>query len=324
MAYNTLFTWGPANVDALLATTMSVFQDKELNDNIFQAIPAWNYLNSKNRITKSGAASILVRLLYQKNSTAAFYAGYDILDTTPQEGLTVAQFKWGRIAASITISGQEQDQNSGEAQVADLLKDKVTQSMMSIADKLGSQLFAGSINTKAILNFPNFVDATSTIGDINSSTNSFWQATTKASGSFAAQGRSDWTNVYNTITIQGTRAAPPDFGVTTQSVYESYEATLAPAIRFAGSGEGSTGDLGFDMLKFKGMKLAFDPNVDSQSCYFLSSDAMKLVVHSSRNFARTPMVKPANQDALTGQIIWMGQMTTNNRRKLAKLTGMTA
>lgn len=323
MAYNTLFTWGPANVDSLLATTMSVFQDKELNDNVFQAIPTWNYLNTKNRTTKSGAASILVRILYQKNSTAQFYAGYDILDTTPQEGLTVAQFKWGRIAASITISGQEQDQNSGEAQVADLLKDKVTQAMMTIADKIGSSLYAGAINSKAVLNFPNFVDASSTIGDINSNTNSFWQATTKASGSFAAQGRSDWTNVYNTITLQGTRATPPDFGVTTQTVYEAYEAVLAPAVRFAPNG---LGDIGFDqdMLKFKGMRLAFDPNVDSGSCYFLSSDAMKLVVHSSRNFARTPMVKPANQDALTGQIIWMGQMTTNNRRKLAKLTSMTA
>ena len=83
MAFNTLFTWGPANVDSLLATTMSVFTDKELNDNVFQAIPTWEYLNSKNRVSKSGAASILARLLYQKNSTAAFYTGYDILDTTP-------------------------------------------------------------------------------------------------------------------------------------------------------------------------------------------------------------------------------------------------
>lgn len=321
MAVDKLFTWGPANVDTLLATTMSVFTDKELNDNIFTGIPTWFYLNEKNRTTKSGGASLLVRLMYAKNGTAQFYSGYDILDTTPQEGLTVAQFKWGRAAASISISGQEQDQNSGEAEVADLMQDKVTQAMSSIADKIAVQLYASSVNSKAILNLPSFIDASSTIGDISSSSNSWWQSQVKASGSFAAQGRTDWTNVYNTLTTKGQKGGPPDFGVTTQTVYEAYESTLVPQIRYSDT---KLGDAGFENLKFKGMMLIFDPNVPSGECYFLTSKAMKLVVHSKRNFSRTQMVKPANQDALTGQIIWMGQLTTNNRRKLAKFTGMTA
>lgn len=321
MAVGTLFTWGPANVDSLLATTLSVFTDDELSDNIFKGIPTWAYLNSKNRTTKNGGASLIVPLLYAKNGTAQFYSGYDILDVSPTEGMTAAQFRWGRAAASITINGQEQDMNSGEAQVSDLLKDKVMQSMESITDLLALQLYASTVNSKAIYNLPSFVDASSTIGDVNSGSNSWWQAQVKASGSFAAQGRADWTNVYNTLTIQGRKAVPPDFGVTTQTVYEAYESSLAPAVRFTDT---KLGDIGFDNLKFKGMSLMFDPNVPSGECYFLSSDAMKLVVHSKRNFSRTPMVKPANQDAITGQIIWMGQLTTNNRRKLAKFTGMTA
>lgn len=321
MAVGTLFTWGPANVDSLLATTLSVFTDKELNDNIFKGIPTWSYLNEKNRVTKNGGASLLVRLLYQKNSTAAFFSGYDIIDTTPQEGLTAAQFKWGRAAASISISGQEQDANSGEAEVSDLLQDKVSQALQSLTDLMAIQLYAAANNSKAVSNLPLFVDTTSTIGDINSSTNSWWQSTVLASGSMAARGRSDMTNVYNTISIQGRKATPPDFGVTTQTVYEAYEALLAPAVRFSDT---KMGDLGFTNLKFKNITLMFDPNVASGEMYFLNSDALKLVVHSKRNFARTPMVKPANQDALTGQIIWQGQLTTNNRRKLGKFTGMTA
>ena len=321
MAVDKLFTWGPSNVDTLLATTLSVFTDKELNDNIFRGIPTWEYLNKKNRVTKSGGASLLVRLLYQKNSTAQFYSGFDVLDTTPQEGQTVAQYKWGRAAASISISGQEQDQNSGEASVADLMGDKVEQAMMSLADLLALQVYSATNNSKAISNLPLFVDASSTIGDINSSTNSWWQAQVKASGSFAAQGRSDWTNVYNTLSIQGRRASPPDFGVTTQTVFEAYESSLIPQMRYA---DNKMGDAGFENLRFKGMTIMFDPNVPTGECYFLSSDALKLCVHSKRNFTRTPMVKPSNQDALTGQVIWMGQFVTNNRRKLAKFTGMTA
>jgi len=321
MSVDKLFTWGKDNVDTLLASTLSVFTDEELNDNIFNGIPAWQYLSEKNATTKAGGASLLVRLAYEKNSTAQFYSGYDILDTTPQEGQTVAQFKWGRAAASISINGQEQDQNSGEAQVASLMQDKVNQAMMSLSDKLAVQLFAASTNSKAILNLPNFVDATSTIGDINSTSNSWWQSQVKASGSFAAQGREDWTNIHNTLSIQGVRGGPPDYAVTTQTVFEAYEATLVPQIRYTSTKEA---DGAFQRLKFKNMAIEFDPNVPSGECYFLNSKAMKLVTHSKRNFSKTEMVKPANQDALVGQIIWMGQLTTNNRRKLAKFTGMSA
>ena len=135
-----------------------------------------------------------------------------------------------------------------------------------------------------------------------------------------AQGLADWRNTYNTLTLKGAKGAPPDFGVMTQSVYESYEASLQPNQRFT---DNKMADAGFENLKFKGMTLMFDPNCASGTAYFLSSDALKLVVHSKRNFSRTPMVKPANQDALTGQIIWMGQLVTNNRRKLAKISSIT-
>lgn len=84
-----LFTYGVANVDSLLATTLSSIQ-KTLADNIFTRYPLLYWLKEKNKVVLSGGATIVQPLMYAVNSTAKPYNAYDILDTTPQDGLTSA------------------------------------------------------------------------------------------------------------------------------------------------------------------------------------------------------------------------------------------
>jgi len=36
------------------------------------------------------------------------------------------------------------------------------------------------------------------------------------------------------------------------------------------------------------------------------------------------MVKPINQDVRGGQLFWAGELVTDNRRKLGKMTSVTA
>ena len=99
-----LFTYGPSNVDALLSTTLSAVRNK-FADNIFTKIPLFMWLKSKAKITEDGGASLVVPLMYGKNTTAKSYSGYGIIDTTPQEGLTAAQYIWAQYAATVTIFG---------------------------------------------------------------------------------------------------------------------------------------------------------------------------------------------------------------------------
>jgi len=70
--------------------------------------------------------------------------------------------------------------------------------------------------------------------------------------------------------------------------------------------------------------MAYDPNAVSGTMNFLSSDAIKLVTSKGTNFITTPFIKPTNQDAKTAQILWAGQLASDNIRRLGKLTGITA
>ena len=195
MSLQTLFTYGPANVDVLLTTTQSVLsqmsKDGFLNDAVFNTIPLLDWLQRKNQVTKQGGASILAPILSASNSTFAAYNGLDLIDTTAQEGMTMAQYKWKNYAGTIALVGDEMRANGGQAKLFDYVKAKTQQAVMTARNTIAVDLFASSQDSKKVEALPVLVDATSTVADINSTTNSFWQAQVVASGSFAGRGLAD-------------------------------------------------------------------------------------------------------------------------------------
>jgi hypothetical protein len=84
------------------------------------------------------------------------------------------------------------------------------------------------------------------------------------------------------------------------------------------------GDLGFSNLKYKDAVWTWDPNATSGNIFLLYSKALELVQREKRLFSLSEWVKPAAQDRMTAQIFWAGELTTKNRRKLGKLTSVTA
>lgn len=315
-----LFTYGPSNVDSLLTTTLSSIQ-KTIADNVFTRYPYFYHLKEKNKTTLGGGASIVVPMMYDVNSTAKPYNGYDILDVTPQDGLTANQFQWKQYSVSITISGREERQNSGKEGIIKLLESKTKQAEMSLARQLDVDLWATSQSSSRLGAVPVIVDNTGAVGDINGATVSWWRSTDTASGSFAAQGISDMRTLYNTILNQSASDGTPDFGITTQTVLEYYEASLETSKRFT---DDKMASAGFDNVRYKSLPLTFGSNVPSGQLYMLRSDNLWLCVHSGANFSTTPFQKPTNQDARTAQVLLQAEMITDNRRKLGRLTGITA
>ena len=56
----------------------------------------------------------------------------------------------------------------------------------------------------------------------------------------------------------------------------------------------------------------------------IPSDAVEFVCHADANWDIGEFQKPPTQDVWIAQCIWMGNLVTNNRRRLGKLTGITA
>jgi hypothetical protein len=313
-----LHTWGPDNVGQLLVSTHEKRGKKEVADAIFNRIPTFEYLNTKGKIMLDGGASIVMPLEVARNTTAKFYDGYDLLDVTAQDNHTAAQYKWKQGAASVSISGREANiQNRGEAALMNLLNMKQKNAERSLRDIINQKLHGAANTAKDIQSLVTLIDATSTIGDINSTANTYWQAAVKTGGVFASQGVADWRNLYNTLK---NRQGNPDMIITTQTIFEAYEATMAPQIRYTSM---TTADARFRDLEFSGSKVRFDDQCASGVSYFLDSDAIQLFVSENVNFIYNDFVRPPDQDAKVAQFLVGLELATSNRRLLGKVTGQS-
>ena len=311
MALDTLHSWGPANVTQLLTSTLEKRPKKEVADAIFNRIPTFEYLNSKGKIMLDGGASIVVPLETATNSTAKFYDGYDTLDTSAQDNHTSGQYTWKQGAVSVAISGREADiQNRGESALINLLMMKQKNAERSLTNVINQKLHSSSNLSKEITSLVTMIDATSTIGEINSTTFSYWQSQTTTGGVFSNQGVADWRAMYNTLKNEG---GNPDMIITTQTVHQAYEATMTPQIRYTSMG---TGDTKFRDLEFAGSSVRFDDQCASGVSYFLDSDVLHLYVNENRNFVYNEFVRPPDQDAKVAQFLVGLELATTNRRRL--------
>lgn len=312
--------------DALLTTTLANYR-KDLADNVFDEYPLLSWCNGKlagamkrEKIKRSldGGESIVEQVLYERNSTVTKYSGYDPLNLTPQDGMTIARYPWRQIAVSITISGLERRNNSGEAKMLDLWKAKTKQAEMSLRDQLSQDFYGSNGDGESIDGLGIIVDATGTCGGLLQSTFTWWAATETGSGSFAAQGLKDMRTLFNTLSYGNNT---PDGLFTTQSIFEFYETSLQPQVRYA---DESAANSGFENLRFKNRPLFFDRDCTSGVVFMLNSKNLKWAVHKDADMTTTDAVTPNDQDATSALILLQGNLTTDERRKHGKLTGVTA
>lgn len=131
-------------------------------------------------------------------------------------------------------------------------------------------------------------------------------------------------------------------------VFEFYEASLTPQVRYTDT---SKANLGFQNLMFKDIPIYFDPDCPAGTVLFLNNKYIGMTIHKDRNFKQSPFTSglggggldtaTANAagtvpdgafaggagfglDARVSFITTYGNTTVRNRRRLAKLTGVTS
>jgi len=304
--------------DVLVTTTLDkvrpVLRDQISNENALTA-----YLNMKSRVTLDGGTVIRRPLLTAFNDTVSSYSGYDLIDTTPQEGLGWVEFPWKQHAGSVVISGEEVKKNRGAAQLINLLQAKVDQLKLSIADDMNAMLWAASAGNggKDFLGIPLIVKSATAVGGVDPATYTWWKSPTSAAVDLTTfDGIQTLNNLYNTVRLARSKV---DVEFTTQAVFEAYEALAVPNVRFQNL---KAADLGFEAIAHKTAELIMDLDCPSASLYMLNSDRLEFVQHADSWVTPTDFVRPANQDAKVALILSMGELITDSRRSHAYATSI--
>ena len=352
------------NYGALLTTTLKAMEGT-LRDNITRGNKFLAWLESRGRFrTQDGGERVKVALMHELNSTSDIYAGYGLLDTTPQDGITSAFYDWAQYSVSITINRKEERQNSGRSQALNLLEAKTTQAMNSLRESLNNSIVSGRITSGAsaadgeftarvgsldsgasgVLPLPALIDVTparsrTDIGNINPSTYSFWaNKNANSSATTFAGYKQELNNLYNTCS-QGAGGVP-DLLLSDQVAWEQYWNSLQNQERYFVSDQRTIDVLGgTDALAFRRAGWIWDevvPDVETNAnvvdsvgtvtastVYMINSESFEFVRDAQTDFITTPFVRPENQDARVAQILWMGALGVNNRRKNGVLDGIT-
>jgi hypothetical protein len=334
---------GNATFSTFVTSTLRNYR-KKLVENILGQQALWFQLRQRGFIQEDkGGRSIVVPIMYGDNSTVSSYSGYDLLDVTPQEGISASEYDWKFIAGSVSISGEEEFKNSGDkVRIFNLLDAKIRQLELSMRKELNSQLFAdGTASSKDLTGLGIAVEdgsggTWSEYGGIDPDTtgNTFWANQVQdfdtfhggastflekvATGAGGTKGVKSMRQMYNQCTIQG---SAPTLIVTTLDLYNAYEGVVE------GDKQRVTdtrlADAGFENLKFKGVPMVFDSDMDDEGMLFLNSRHLKFVIGKGRNFASTPMVRPDNQDAKVSQVLFAGNLVTEKRDVQGRIVSMT-
>ena len=127
------------NYNALSALTRDKFLPI-LVDNIFNSnVITFRLLKNAEKL--DGGKKIITPLEYGKNTAQGFYSGYDVLNTTPSDPITAAEWDWKMAYATISISAEDELKNSGDSQVLSLLKAKMRNAEKSLKDMFGNSVF---------------------------------------------------------------------------------------------------------------------------------------------------------------------------------------
>ena len=341
--------------DSLLTTTLMAYR-KTLVDNIFKDSAFLSYLRMSDAVTRQdGGERVAIPLMYGDNSTIKTHGGYSVIDTTPQDGLTTAFYEWAEIAGSISISRKEERQNSGEGRLINLLQSKIRQAEMTMREKLNSDLLVGTVSSATFvqdtaddgsyglnplgyfLRKDKATDPTTIdVGNIAADTYDWWQHKVGVLGANSGSVTGEDFAI-NVSTYAGLKVALrrmynycgrgsggfPDLAVADQVTFETYENALDTQVRYTNT---KMADMGFDTIKLRGATLIWDevvPDVYTGTeaitlgtAFFLNTNFYKLVIDSQTDVVTTPFVEPENQTAKTAKILWMGQATVSNMRKL--------
>lgn len=320
--------------ESLLTMTVDkVLASGEIQDGVYDSTPTLDWLNGSGLIkVVDGGERIRIPIMHEKNGTFQWYSGYETYDVTPQEGFTTAWYVWKQAATSISINGLELRSNRGTAAIADLLKNKMRQSKMSLADGLATGVFSdgtGSSNKQLTGLEAAITDSPSTSGayaSISGNTNTAWRNKVATSvGPAATNLITNLKSVYNQCSLGSSSVSSrPDRIITTRAVHEAAEALITPRVRYAPNPSGGA-DLGVEEIVFKGAPIVWDEYCTSGTAYVLNSNHLMFFVHAQANMAMTEegFQKPIDQDAMSAALLFMGNLAVNNRRKHGKLNGIT-
>lgn len=310
------------NLSEIVTTTLRNRTGK-LADNVTKNNAILRRMKERGTIKPaSGGRTIVQELEYAENATYQRYSGYEVLNISPSDVFTAAEFDWKQASVAVTISGLEGDvQNTGENAIIDLLSSRIKNAERTMQNNISQDLYSNGTASggKQIGGLQLLVaddPTTGTVGGINRATWNFWRnqkfsATTDGGSAATSANIQRYMNTLYLRTARGNDKV--DLIIADNNYYQLYWQSLQAIQRITQTTDGAAG---YTNLKFMGADVEFDGGIGgfapANHMYFLNTDYIHWRPHSNRNMVPLEAVNSINQDAMVKFIVFAGNMTLSN------------
>lgn len=302
------------NVSDIVATTIES-RTGEIADNVTKNNALLMRIKEKGNIKPfSGGSVIFQELSFAQNNNTGYYSGYDLLPVAAQDVLSAAQFQIKQAAAPIIISGLEMLQNSGKAQMIDLMDGRMAVGEASMYNLLAGGVYADGTGSggKEITGLgaaTPLSPVTGTYGGIDRAVWNFWRnQVTDTSGITAATIQQSW-NLQWAKQVRGMDR--PDLILVDSIIWAMYMQSLQAIQRFTST----KGSLGFPSVQFMDADVVLDGGIGGfcpgGTAFFLNTTYLFWRPHGERNMVPLAPNKryALNQDAEVQILAWAGNLT---------------
>jgi hypothetical protein len=313
---------------------------KKLADNVLRNNAALTRLDSKgNKQTFSGGRTIVCEIEYANNQTYQRYSGYQVLNISPSQVFSAAEFPLRQVAVAVSISGLEELQNSGEGMSINLLRSRIKNAEKTFKNGFSYDIYSDGSITGQINGLATLVStspSSGVVGGIDRATWGFWRnyAFSAATDGGAALSSANVSRYMRTVWQNIVRGADrPDLILADNDAWGAYYDSLHAIQRITNT-DSDVGKAGFSSLKFIDCDVVMDGGyqgtvldgnnfgaagvpvvggVASSNMIFLNTDYLYLMAHQDRDMVPLdPNRYSVNQDAMVKLWAWCGNLCLSN------------
>jgi len=315
-------------------------------DNFYEGNVLYMRLRSKKKAWNTGRR-LLIPVQIADRTALGSYSGADAFDTNQEDVRQQFTIDPSQYYANITVTGIQTATNKGREGIIDLISAEMQSVGVALAQDMGTDIYldgTGNAN-KNITGLVNHIDdATNVVTYQNLSRNTYTSLRSTLTAQSGALALSDIASDYDSAQ-RGSDA--PSLFLTTPAVFTIYEALLTPTVqnnfnptagrlRMTPTGletGGAVGNQGFPALAFRGVPFVSDDKCTAQNLYTINENWLDLYElepttnfkkGTSQGFGWTGWKQSTNQDAITSQLIWYGQLVGTNPRMHARRTGISS
>ena len=308
------------NLSEIITTTLRN-RSGTIADNVSKGNAILGKTREKGGWVSASGRSIVEELEYSEGNFQ-WYSGYELLNVTPPDVITAAEYDWKQGASTVSISGLEAEvQNQGKEAIINLLNARIKNAMNTMQNNVTVGMYADGTGNggKEIGGLQLLVaddPTTGTVGGIDRSTasNAFWrnQAYDATTDGGAAATASNIQGYMNEVFLRCSRGADkPDLIMADKAYYKLFWESLQAIQRV--TTEDATA--GFKSLAYEAnVPVVYEDStgISANHMYFPNTDYLKFRYAPSRLFAPMDARESINQDAETHMILFAGNLTTSN------------